>query len=739
MPLYDTSAFFDLLGHKGYVRVRLILDPKFYETTTGARILVRTGAWSEIAPFVKTSNENGYHAYFVVHHLTSPSAGNDAESFAGADTLAFDFDNTEWRTLAAAITPHAVVETSEGKAHIYYRISEMLAPRVYEAVARILAARWGADMAATDIARILRIPDTINHKTGYRANLSALRPDLDPYDLDDFIPGWSRIAAEIEKFAKQTHDNPRAHRREFLKSAMAAVLNHTQEQERTPEFGRAVIDYFRARARKTNAEGVIDDNYNLENLIDLWNSLCRKHEENEAGRRNMSFARLEAMAKRNDPIYKVIAAEGLSPEETLDLMRERLALLVLSSEVYVTDIPSGQVWSMATAKSLFSEYYITPGEKKKPVPVFELWTKGEKKKRNGLIYYPSHALPPGLADSVNLWRGWGVAPKEGKLEYIPRLINEVLCRGDERKITWLWNFLAHMVQKPEDKAEKALVLKGAKGAGKSAFCYLIGRMLGDGRNGEHANVIETSIRDLMEESFTDPWATRLLIVINEAAHKGQKDIFNFFKNLITSPTVKWNAKFRPSLMIPSFHRLIFTTNEDWAAPVESGDRRYVVFEVGEALEPEFYDGLWNEIKGDGPAIVLDMLMKRDIRTFNPRAPFSTKELVEQVALNFTGVDRWLFEQLIEGWDVLAERLILSAGEYCSNDEGVRVRRTTLHDLYCKATGLRVGQKAFSRTIAKIYGAGDKMHGGIRLFVFPPLPQARRMFEEAMKTSFDWEE
>lgn len=69
--------------------------------------------------------------------------------------------------------PNIVVETSPGRAHVYWVTKPLEADRVFDANLR-LASHLGADPNSCDPARILRPPETINHK-GEVPNLVVCR------------------------------------------------------------------------------------------------------------------------------------------------------------------------------------------------------------------------------------------------------------------------------------------------------------------------------------------------------------------------------------------------------------------------------------------------------------------------------------------------------------------------------------------------------------------------------------
>ena len=71
----------------------------------------------------------------------------------------------------------------------------------------------------------------------------------------------------------------------------------------------------------------------------------------------------------------------------------------------------------------------------------------------------------------NLWRGWGVEPKQSDWSLMQRHIIEVMASGGQERADYILNWLAWCVQNPAQRAEAALVFRGkrAPARGRSAM------------------------------------------------------------------------------------------------------------------------------------------------------------------------------------------------------------------------------------------------------------------------------
>ena len=96
--------------------------------------------------------------------------------------------------------------------------------------------------------------------------------------------------------------------------------------------------------------------------------------------------------------------------------------------------------------------------------------------KGGLRFLPGTYEGPG--DVYNLWTGWGVDSLPGDWSRMKAHIQEVLCTGSAEYFEYVMNWLARAVQKPGEAGEVALVLRGARGAGKGIFARTFGALFG---------------------------------------------------------------------------------------------------------------------------------------------------------------------------------------------------------------------------------------------------------------------
>jgi P4 family phage/plasmid primase-like protien len=105
-------------------------------------------------------SDAGHDVWFCAHLLwrTRRVKGNAAS----VQTLWAEVDNPEARWEGPQAT--AVAESSPGKFHLYWRLTDEITPEEAEVLNRRLVGTVGADPSGSDLTQLLRVPGTGNHK-----------------------------------------------------------------------------------------------------------------------------------------------------------------------------------------------------------------------------------------------------------------------------------------------------------------------------------------------------------------------------------------------------------------------------------------------------------------------------------------------------------------------------------------------------------------------------------------------
>lgn len=253
----------------------------------------------------------------------------------------------------------------------------------------------------------------------------------------------------------------------------------------------------------------------------------------------------------------------------------------------------------------------------------------------------------------NLWKGFKVQAIEGDVSLFLKLI-DALTNDQADCSEYLLNYLAHMIQKPWEKPEVAVVMRGAQGIGKGTLMKLLGRII--------ANYIHLSSTSSLVGQFSGHLMDAFLVFADEAVWGGDKVAEGRLKAMITEPVISINAKGKDEIQVASYHRLFVASNEGWAVPVGEGDRRYFVLDCSDRYKGTtgpggFFQQFNHWMEQGGVEAVFHFLLNRDISQFNTRNFPMTAARVELQLKSLSPAYLFIYE-VLTGNDILSEETIL---------------------------------------------------------------------------------
>jgi hypothetical protein len=99
-------------------------------------------------------------------------------------------------------------------------------------------------------------------------------------------------------------------------------------------------------------------------------------------------------------------------------------------------------------KMLFFEV----GRKPKMMGLGQWWLENPRRNQYaGVVFEPNK--PEIIGNKLNLWRGWGVDPRQGDWSLLRNHIREIICNNDKKRFRYLMNWLAWTIQNPNHRAE----------------------------------------------------------------------------------------------------------------------------------------------------------------------------------------------------------------------------------------------------------------------------------------------
>lgn len=377
----------------------------------------------------------------------------------------------------------------------------------------------------------------------------------------------------------------------------------------------------------------------------------------------------------------------------------------------------------------------------KSVPLFRWWcTTPDRKKYSEVVYLPfrPNSVAKDLPDgALNTFKGFAINPAfNGPYSFFKEHVEQNIAGGDPVMIAWLWDFMADMFQNPTKRPPVMLVLRGAKGVGKSTFSEVLTKLIG----ADHCPVIDS------EQGLTGRFAgatfeRAMLLVIEEAYFAGNLASMSRLNSLVTSTRLPVEHKNLPTYMAPAYFRMVMTANADHVVPSGPGERRFVVADVlpTRKQDSQFFGAMWKELEAGGIQTLLADLMKRDLTKRDWSRPPMTRALADQVRLSMRPDERWWASVLTTGivpYDRAPEGA--DAETTWSLDNALTIRRSDLLASFqqgAKTHGGSQTPEALGRFLRKVVGADNigfvkatlPFLGRANCYVLPPRRDALATF------------
>lgn len=338
----------------------------------------------------------------------------------------------------------------------------------------------------------------------------------------------------------------------------------------------------------------------------------------------------------------------------------------------------------------------------KQKPLFKAWMESKNRRQYRGVEFAPQGAPKGY---YNLWRGFkyansemGIAEATERCKLFRNHVNEVICDGNKDHQRYMWAWLAHMVQKPEDKPGVAVVLRGEEGTGKGSFVSPFMSMLG-----KHG--LSVANRQHYFSNFNGATEGKVLIYLDEAIWAGSKQDESILKSQITERTQVIERKGFESYSVHSCSRFIMSSNEDWVIPAGKDARRFFVLDVSSKHKQDtqgYFKDLNEEFENGGDEALYVYLKHYDFSGVNIREAPQTKALMEQKLLSMNSVQQWWYDVISDGVYPRAEIEDERASKLFENSENrnwpTYLSMTDAHD---KFTQKMVRTRASSYSIVSL--------------------------------------
>lgn len=309
------------------------------------------------------------------------------------------------------------------------------------------------------------------------------------------------------------------------------------------------------------------------------------------------------------------------------------------------------VQSFEDFKKRYCNRHVTikvPGKKgdlvDKEVDVGSWWIgHRQRASKHRVVFRPERDTP----NDYNLWRGFAYPskPGDGHLPFL-RHVRDNVCNGDPKLYTYILGWLATAVQFPANPGQTAIVMRGPEGTGKGTLARVFGKLWG-------RHFLHITNGDHLTGRFNGHLRDAVVVFADEAFFAGDKRHEGILKALITELSISIEDKYIRVAPAPNFVHLIVASNSDWVVPVSTGDRRYVVVDVPPNKKGDA--AYWAEVNdpleangGAGYANLLHYLKTYDLTGFKVREIPQTEARRDQQIRTLAIDDEWWLRKLCHG-------------------------------------------------------------------------------------------
>lgn len=195
-------------------------------------------------------------------------------------------------------------------------------------------------------------------------------------------------------------------------------------------------------------------------------------------------------------------------------------------------------------------------------------------------------------------------------EPIIRHLREVWCGGDEEACEYLLNYFAHIVQKPREKMGVAVVLRAARGAGRSIMLDFLSRKV----LGEKYCMYTCNVNHLTRE-FGTLLERKLLITLD------CPDKDSLHESIISREHIEVNRGDEGKVTVKDFSNIFVTTDHHWS---ERGDCFVLECSNGMIGDKRYFADLAKRMDRNTGWHFFQYLADRDIEQWNWKPASGTR-------------------------------------------------------------------------------------------------------------------
>ncbi|MBX3520731.1 MAG: hypothetical protein KF835_12035 [Xanthobacteraceae bacterium] len=340
-----------------------------------------------------------------------------------------------------------------------------------------------------------------------------------------------------------------------------------------------------------------------------------------------------------------------------------------------------------------------------------------------VVFAPGVTTPPYV---LNLWRGFATEPRQGDVTPFLELV-DALCGGDRVLVNYILAWCADLIQNPGAKCGTALVFLGEQGTGKSTFVRILEAMVG------RAYCLTVPSARMIVRNFNSQLEAKLLVVLEEGSFKAHE--MAVLKDIITRDRMLCEPKGVDPFEVDNMIRVIVDTNQSHAIHAQGNERRFVAIPVSNRYREDtaFFQRLMEWFNADGKSAVLHFLKNYDLSGINLRVVPRTEALLNQKLESLDLFNRAIFNMLKEDE--------IDAGTSWQGAHAKEKIRAAINK-YVRKGEIEITPASLGRKLRELFpdlrevrkSGADRQ----REIIFPPLAEARRLFERRLGQPIGWE-
>ena len=202
---------------------------------------------------------------------------------------------------------------------------------------------------------------------------------------------------------------------------------------------------------------------------------------------------------------------------------------------------------------------------------------------------------------------------------------------------------AQIFQQPTVKMETAQVLRGVMGSGKTIIGQIMGSLLAE-------HYLAVASPRYITGQFNSHMASLLVLHADEAFWAGDKKSEGTLKDLVTGLWHMLEFKNVDAIRVKNYVRLFVCGNPNWLIPAGFKERRWAVFDMGEAhvQDHAYFAAITQEMDNGGREALLYHLLNFDLSKVTLRVIPKTAALLDQQIESMTPEQACWLDTLTRG-------------------------------------------------------------------------------------------